>query len=456
MHKNKKIYDMVRSLWLSCLLMIAAVAAHATTKVYVIPIDDEIGSSTWRVVQQGCREARAMDADLLMVHLNTYGGAVVYADSIRTALLNYPRPVVAFIDNNAASAGALISIACDSIYMRHGGSIGAATVVDGQGQQMPDKYQSYMRSMMRSTAEATGRDPRIAEAMVDSRISVPGIIDSTRVLTFTSSEAMRHGFSNGDASSVDDILRQKMKIPEYSLTTYKRNFWDSLIGFFTNPAVQAILIMVIIGGIYFELQSPGMGFPSAAALIAAALYFLPLYIEGVTAPWVVLMFLAGVILLILEIFVIPGFGVAGIAGIVLMSVALFAALLDGFNFSFDYYTTHDITHAAATVFGGILLGIGAIVLLTWRFGYRLIPRKAALHKSLEVDKGFIGVDMQPGRLVGQRGTTVTVLRPAGKVEIGNTVYDAVSTGSFIDRDQPVKVERYENAQLYVTPVDKNY
>ena len=247
-----------------------------------------------------------------------------------------------------------------------------------------------------------------------------------------------------------------MKIPEYSLTTYKRNFWDSLIGFFTNPAVQAILIMIIIGGIYFELQSPGMGFPSAAALIAAALYFLPLYIEGVTAPWVVLMFLAGVILLILEIFVIPGFGVAGIAGIVLMSVALFAALLDGFNFSFDYYTTHDITHAAATVFGGILLGIGAIVLLTWRFGYRLIPRRAALHKSLEVDKGFIGVDMQPGRLIGQRGTTVTVLRPAGKVEIGNTVYDAVSTGSFIDKDCPVKVERYENAQLYVTPVDKNY
>lgn len=446
-----------RNILLTIILSLVHLFAQAkATQVYVIPIDDEINSTTWRMVQQGCREAREMNADILLVHLNTYGGAVVYADSIRTALLNYPQPVIAFIDNNAASAGALISIACDSIYMRDGGSIGAATVVGGDGQQMPDKYQSYMRAMMRSTAESTGRDPAIAEAMVDSRIEIPGLIDSTRVLTFTASEAREHGFSNGEATDIDNILKNRLHLDNYSITTRENSFWDLLIGFFTNPAVQAILIMIIIGGIYFELQSPGMGFPSAAALIAAVLYFLPLYIEGVTAPWVVLMFLIGLVLLILEIFVIPGFGVAGIAGIVLMVTGLFAALLDGFSFSFDTYTDNEITHAAATVFGGILLGIGIIALLTWKFGYKLIPRRMALHKSMEVDKGYIGVDMQPSRLVGQRGRSVTVLRPSGKIEIGNTIYDAVSTGSFIDRDVAVKVERYENAQLYVAPVDKNY
>ncbi|MCM1518245.1 MAG: hypothetical protein NC117_06375 [Pseudoflavonifractor sp.] len=438
------------------LILVPVIATAKAKQVYVIPVDDEIGSTTWRTVQQGCREARELDTDILLIHLNTYGGAVVYADSIRTALLNYPKPVIAFIDNNAASAGALISIACDSIYMRDGGSIGAATVVGGDGRQMPDKYQSYMRAMMRSTAQATGRDPMIAEAMVDSRVEIPGIIDSTRVLTFTSSEARQHGFSNGNATDIDNILRDRLHIDNYTITTRENSFWDLLIGFFTNPAVQAILIMIIIGGIYFELQSPGMGFPSAAALIAAILYFLPLYIEGVTAPWVVAVFLLGLVLLILEIFVIPGFGIAGIVGIALMIAGLFAALLDGFSFSFDIYTDNEVMHAAATVFGGLLLGIGAVALLTWKFGYKLIPRRMALHKSLETDKGYIGVDMQPSRLVGQRGRSVTVLRPAGKVEIGNTTYDAVSTGSFIDRDTEVRVERYENAQLYVTPIDKDY
>lgn len=426
-------------------------ALNATTKVYVIPIDDEIGTTTWRTVQQGCRDSRRADADILLIHLNTYGGAVAAADSIRTALLNYPRPVIAFIDNNAASAGALISIACDSIYMRQGGSIGAATVVDGGGQQMPDKYQSYMRSMMRSTAEATGRNPLIAEAMVDSRISVPGLIDSTKVLTFTSSEALRWGFSNGNAESIDQVLRQHMHLDDYTLDSYHPDFWDYLIGFLSSPAVQAILIMIIIGGIYFELQSPGIGFPSAASVIAAVLYFLPLYIEGIAAPWVILLFVVGIILLVLEIFVIPGFGVAGIGGAVCMIAALFIGLLDDFSFSFDNYSGNEITHAVATVMIGLLLAIALIGLLTWKFGYRLLPRIATLEKSQLLDQGYVGVDMSPAQLVGKQAKAVTVLRPAGKISVDGKVYDAVSTGEFIDRNQQVTIEKYENAQLYVTP-----
>lgn len=434
----------------SLLLLIATIMLASSTNVYVIPIDDEINSTTWRQVRQGCNAANDAGADILLIHLNTYGGAVVYADSIRTALLNYPRPTIAFIDNNAASAGALISIACDSIYMRRGASIGAATVVNGEGQQMPDKYQSYMRSMMRATAEANGRNPLIAEAMVDHRVIVPGLIDSTRVLTFTATEARKWNFSDGDAENIDEILRNKLHIADYNISTYHATFWDYLIGFLTNPAFQAILIMIIIGGIYFELQSPGIGFPSAAALIATVLYFLPLYIEGIAESWVILMFVIGLILLILELIVIPGFGVAGIAGACLMIVSLFAALLDGFNFTFDHYYGSEVMDAFLVVSIGLLLSIVVIAFCIWKLGYDFIPNKIGLTKQQNIDEGYIGVSMQPAQLIGRCGRAVTVLRPAGKVEIDGTVYDAVSLRDFIDADSKVEVVRYENAQIYVT------
>ncbi len=435
----------------SILLLLIAVTSVAQTKVYVIPIDDEINSTTWRQVRQGCNAASQQDADILLIHLNTYGGAVLYADSIRTALLNYPRPTVAFIDNNAASAGALISIACDSIYMRQGASIGAATVVNEQGQQMPDKYQSYMRATMRATAEANGRNPIIAEAMVDARVEIPGLIDSTRVLTFTASEAHKWGYSDGEAENIDQLLREHMSIDNYSITTYETTFWDYFIGFLTNPAFQAVLIMLIIGGIYFELQSPGLGFPSAAALISAILYFMPLYIEGIAEPWVILMFVIGLILLILELIVIPGFGVAGISGIVLMLVSMFAALLHDFNFTFDPYHSTEVMDALMIVSIGLLLAITAICLCVWKLGYSFIPNKIGLSKEQRVEEGYIGVSMEPARLVGRIGTAVTVLRPAGKVEIDGTTYDAVSLRDFIEADTSVEVVRYENAQIYVIP-----
>jgi membrane-bound serine protease (ClpP class) len=158
--------------------------------VYKLNIKKEITRATWRQTNQAFQYADSLNADVFLIHMNTYGGTVVDADSIRTRILQSEIPVYVFIDNNAASAGALISIACDSIYMRPGGSIGAATVVNQTGQAMPDKYQSYMRSTMRATAEAHGkdtviiandtiynwrRDPKIAEAMVDQRVFIEGV-----------------------------------------------------------------------------------------------------------------------------------------------------------------------------------------------------------------------------------------------------------------------------------------
>jgi membrane-bound serine protease (ClpP class) len=269
------------------------------TIVYKFNIKQEITRATWRQTQQAFEAADTLGAKYFLIHMNTYGGTVVDADSIRTKILESKIPVFVFIDNNAASAGALISIACDSIYMRPGSSIGAATVVNQTGEAMPDKYQSYMRSTMRATAEAHGkdtiitdnetiirwrRDPQIAEAMVDPSVFIEGIIDTGKVLTFTPSEAIENGYCEGTAENVDEVLR-KVGIENYIIIEYQPTFIEKIIGWLVHPIVSGILIMAIIGGIYFEMQSPGIGFPLGIAILAAIAYFAPLYLEGLAANW---------------------------------------------------------------------------------------------------------------------------------------------------------------------------
>ena len=449
------------SLLLSLIIAFASSAYATDSKVYVLPINDEIGSMTWQHTKRACEEAKSINAEVMLVHLNTYGGTLQHADSIRTALLNYPGTTIAFIDNNAASAGALIAIACDSIYMQKGASMGAATVVNQNAEAMPDKYQSYMRSIMRSTAESHGkkinptdstetwhRDPLIAEAMVDSRIVVPGLIDSTKVLTFTTSEAIKWGYCEGEASSIDEVLKQA-NIARPTISTFEPNFTDWLIGFFSNPAVQAILVMFIVGGIYFELQSPGLGFPTIAAIVSAVLYFLPLYITGIAARWIISLFVIGLILVLLEIFVIPGTGITGILGGVAIFIALVGGLAD--SFSGHSLTIGDLWEAILIVSIGLVMGIVLIFYLTSRHGPKFITRHSELQHSQRVEEGYIGVASSLSKHIGATAIATTDMRPGGKIEIGNETYDAVALkGNFIAAGTTVIVEKFENSQLYVT------
>ena len=452
-----------------CMAVVAmAWITSATAKVaYVIPVDREIGSTSWRIMKSGMADAAEQGADVIILHINTYGGAVDAADSMRTRILNSPIPIVAFIDNTAASAGALISIACDSIYMRPGGSIGAATVVDGSGEVLPDKYQSFMRSMMRATAESHGksvvvdasgdtievwrRDPLVAEAMVDPRTVVESVgDDSTRVLSFTVDEAIAARYCEGKAESVEEVVTVHLGLGEdCQISEYAPTLMDTLVGFLSNPAFQALLIMFIIGGIYFELQTPGLGLPSVVALLAAALYFAPLYIEGLAAGWEIVAFAIGVILILLEIFVKPGFGVAGILGIVLTLSSLVMAMLGNDDFDFGMITMGSVMDAMLIVLVGLLLGVAVVIYLTHKIGTKGIMRHSALVKEQRLEEGYIGVPPELARYVGSMGEAHTVLRPGGKVRIGGEVLDAVSTGGFIDAGARVKIVKYENAQLYV-------
>ena len=445
-------------------------AQEKTVKlVYKLNIKQEITKATWRQTMQAFEAADTLNADVFLIHMNTYGGTVVDADSIRTRILQSKIPVYVFIDNNAASAGALITIACDSIYMRPGGSIGAATVVNQTGAAMPDKYQSYMRSTMRSTAEAHGkdtiisgtdtiykwrRDPLIAEAMVDQRVYIEGISDTGKVLTFTPAEAMENGFCEGLAENVPEVL-QKVGIEEYTIVEYEPSWIEKIIGWLVHPMISGLLIMGIIGGIYFEMQSPGVGFPLGIAILAAVAYFAPLYLEGLAANWEILVFIVGVILVALEIFVIPGFGVAGISGVLLIFVSLVLSLINNVNFDFENVEIKGVSTAVTTVVVGIFGGFVISLYLSSKvFGAKSGPFKNMALKTVQnVSDGYVSVEISLFELKGKQGIAQTVLRPAGKVLIDGEMYDAVAENGFIEKGEKILVTKVEATQLYVEIID---
>ncbi len=436
---------------------------------FSIDLKKNVGSTTWIYIQKGFEEAKELEADGIIIEMNTYGGEVSYADSIRTKILNSDIPTCVFIDNNAASAGALISIACDKIYMRKSATIGAASVVDQSGQKLPDKYQSYMRATMRATAQAHGkdtiirgndttyvwkRDPLIAEGMVDERTIIPNVTDSGKVITFTTEEALKYGYCDGIAENIHEIIKKETGSSDYKLEKFKPKTIDNVRGFLMNPFFQSILIMLIIGGIYFELQTPGIGFALVVAVVAALLYFAPLYIEGLAANWEILLFIIGLILIALEIFVVPGFGITGISGISLVVIGLILSLIDNVRFNFRPVDTEAMGVAFLTVISGMVLGFGVILYLSNKIGTKGVFSRLALDKKLGNKEGYIGVSMEAGKLVGSVGAASTVLRPSGKVKIEEKTYDAVSMdGSFIEKGTAVKVIRYETGQIYVESVE---
>jgi len=417
--------------------------------VFVIPIEREIDMSAFRHLRRGVGQAGEANAQLVLIKLNTFGGALDAADSIRTTLMRLSVPTVAFVDVNAASAGALIALACDSVYMSPAASMGAATVVNGAGEPMPEKYQSYMSAIMCATAERHGkvalddsmvwrRNPDIAASMVNPGESV----------SMTAAQAVECGYAEGIAPDIEAVLAN-LDMADVPVTYYSSSLADDIIGFLSNSAVRAVLVMLILGGIYMEMHTPGLGFAAAVSCVAAVLYFLPMFIVGAMPSWVLLCLLAGVVLIVFEIFVVPGFGVTGISGILAIMAAITGAAADdavtGFNLS-------SFVNALWITGLGCLAAFVLVFYLTSSHGPACFRRHSELMTELSAEKGFIGVDMSLKGYVGKTAMTVTDMRPAGKIRIDEEVFDAVSTGEFIPANHKVAVLRHENAQLYVAKI----
>ena len=419
-------------------------ATDSLTVIYRIRLDSDIDKSAQRLITLGLEKADKAGADFVMIDLDTYGGAVDAADSIRSAILRYDKPVAAYVNMQAASAGALISIACDSIYMKTGSSIGAATVVDQTGNVMPDKYQSFMRGMMRSTAQATGRDPHIAESMTDT----------ANVLSMTPTEAIAVGYCEGIYETVDEVAQAMAGDKEFVVKSMEDDmtFLDRLIQLLLNPLLQSIFMMMIIGGIFVEIRTPGIGLPLVTAIIGALLYFAPGYLGHLVSYWEILLFVAGLILIGIEIFVLPGFGVAGITGIVAVVLSLAFAMVDNielFNWDGTLNLQPIIQPLGIVIISAAAAVFGSVWLVKKLYATRSFDH-IALRQEMKAEEGFTGVVSGLESLVGETVTVFTDMRPGGKVKTadGRIVEATLKFGGFASKGETLKVLSAEQGRLY--------
>ena len=426
------------------LIQLCAYAGDSLSVVYRIRLDSDIDKSSQRLVTLGLEKAREAGADYVMIDLDTYGGAVDAADSIRSAILRYEKPVVAYVNMQAASAGALISIACDSIYMKTGSSIGAATVVDQSGNVMPDKYQSFMRGMMRSTAQANGRDPHIAESMTDT----------ANVLSMTPSEAIEVGYCEGIYETIYEVADAVTGDNEFVIKSMEDDmtFLDKLIQFLLNPLLQSIFMMMIIGGIFVEIRTPGIGLPLLTAIIGALLYFAPGYLGHLVSYWEILLFVTGLVLIGIEIFVIPGFGVAGITGIVAVVVSLAFAMVDNielFNWDGTLNLQPVIQPLGIVIISAAAAVFGSVWLVKKLYATRSFDH-IALRQEMKAEEGFTGVVSGLESLVGESVVVFTDMRPGGKVKTadGRIIEATLQFGGFASKGETLKVLSAEQGRLY--------
>jgi membrane-bound serine protease (ClpP class) len=426
------------------LTAVSAMGNDSLKVIYRIRLDQDIDPAARRLVTLGLEKASQAGADYVLLDLDTYGGAVDAADSIRSAILRYEKPVLAFVNMQAASAGALISIACDSIYMKTGSSIGAATVVNQNGEVMPEKYQSFMRGMMRSTAQATGRDPKLAEAMVDS----------SNVLSMTPTEAVEAGFCEGICEDEFEVARQVVGSNEFVIKNMEDDIsWlDRLIQLLLNPLLQSIFMMMIIGGIFVEIRTPGIGLPLLTAIAGALLYFAPAYLGELASYWEILLFIVGLVLVGVEIFVLPGFGVCGVSGIIAIVMSLAFAMVDNAEL---------LNWDGSLNLEPILMPVGIVIISSSAaiFGSVLLVRKLyatrsfdhiALRQELRSEEGFTGVVSGLDSLKGQSVTVFTDMRPSGKVKTddGRIIEATLKFGGYAQKGEVLTVLSAEQGRLY--------
>lgn len=422
-------------------------------KVLVGKIDGEINLAASAYVKRLVEEATVREAAVLMLELNTFGGRVDAAVLIRDALIDAPMHTAVFINKRAISAGALISLACNSIAIGPGGTIGAATpVASGPGQEIPqaveEKYLSYFRQEMRSTAETRGRNGDVAEAMVDADTEIPGISEKGKLLTLNTQTALEYEIADAEAKSLEEAL-VKLGL-DGPVEELDRTWSESLVGFLTSSAIASMLMlgMMVLG--YMELQSPGFGVFGGGALACFLLLYFSHYLVNLAGFEELLLFAIGVVLLTVELFAFPTFGLLGVAGLLAMLTSAVLLLMAGdwSDFSFENPFTLDAMMQVA-VSMALSVVVLALLIRYVTFDTRSpLGRRLVLAGALDTSAGFESHE-RVENLVGRTGTTLTPLRPAGKIRIDGRRWNVETEGDFVDNGEEVRVLRQEPGRIVV-------
>jgi membrane-bound serine protease (ClpP class) len=431
---------------LSLLLVIFVMLSGQTNKdsIYVASITGTIDNGLPPYLERVLEEASAAGAKAIVLEINTFGGRVDAAVEIKDLLFNTDLRTIAFIDKRAISAGAFISLACDDILMVPGSLMGAATVVDGSGEKGSEKQISYFREEMAATAKEKGRNPEIARGMVDEDVEIDSLSIKGKLITLTVDDALQWQMADYKVTSLEAGL-EKLGFSEVHLTRVESNWAEDIVRFLTGPIVAGLLMSLGFLGLIFELRSPGWGVGGTIGIIALLLFFGSHYIINLAEAWEILLFLLGVALLAVEIFIIPGFGIAGISGLILILTSVFLGTLG----SWDFVTREDINNSLYALLAALLLTIVSAIAT-----FRALPRWSAFRRVIledeeKVSSGYISNKRDYTPLVGKSGIARSDLRPTGIAEIAGQRYDVVSQGDFIDAGSSIKVIATENYRIIV-------
>ena len=428
------------------------VAAQADRPVvYVVPVTGIIDLGLAPFLSRTIREAQDAGAAAVVLDINTFGGRVDAAVAMRDALLGSPVKTIAFVNQRAISAGALITLACEQVVMATGGTVGAATPVLSGGTETvaaDEKTVSYVRSEFRATAEARNRNPQIAEAMVDPDVVIPGLIEAEKLLTLTTSQAIEHGIADYTADSLEATL-EAVGLAGADVFRAEQTWAESIVRFITNPVVSSLLMTLGLLGLLVEIRTPGFGVPGGIGVLSIALFFWGHWIVQLAGWEELLLVFVGVLLLLVEVFLLPGFTLAGVAGIVMLVAGLGLTLVG------SGATAAAVISALGRVAISVLVALaGGLVAMRFLpklpFGRRLI-----LSTDMEAEEGFVSSPETDRQWLGRTGRAVSPLRPAGIAEIDGTRVDVVSDGVFIDAGAPVRVTRVDGNRIVVRRITES-
>jgi membrane-bound serine protease (ClpP class) len=428
----------------------SAQAQSAHPIVYVVPIEGHIDLGLAPFVERVVREAFEAKAAFVILEINTFGGRVDGAVLIRDTLLRARVPTVAFVNKRAISAGALITLAGNQIAMAEGATIGAAMPVQmgepgGEAKATDEKTVSYVRKEFRATAEARSRPLAIAEAMVDADVEVKGLVEKGKLLTLTTEEAIESKVADFRADSLEAVLAH-LQLEGAEVRRAKVNWAENIVRFLTNPILGSLLITLGILGILVEIRTPGFGVPGIVGLSCLMLFFWGHWIVQLAGWEELLLVLVGLILLAVETFVLPGFGVAGVLGII--------ALLGGLSLSM-IGAGAELQAVMGALMRSLLSLVAAVAgaFLVFRWVPRSwLARGIVLDTALGTTAAAVGaapVQVPAPVAEGQPGVTITMLRPAGIAEINGLRVDVVAEGEYIPAGTAIRVHRVEGHRVVV-------
>jgi membrane-bound serine protease (ClpP class) len=412
--------------------------------VYRIPVTGIVEMGLAPFIERSLAEARSAGATAAILDIDTPGGRVDAAERISDAIADAGLPVYAFVNRRAISAGALISLSTNGIFMRPGAVLGAATPVTGEGQTAPEKMVSVMRSEFRSLAAARGLDPRIAEAMVDPDIAIEGVVEEGKLLTLSTDDAVAVGY----ASAVEDWESMLAAIGAQSARVVETrvNWAERTVRFLTHPIVAPFLLSIGFLGLLIEIKTPAFGLAGLAGVSSLGLFFGSHLIIGLAGWEVVILLAAGILLLLAEAFVFPGFGIAGALGGLAITASIFLSLIGNIP------TQQDMMTAAAV----ILASFAITTFVGWQLIRRLPHDRRARGLFLEAattrEEGYISSRARED-LIGVEGMALTDLRPAGTGRFGEENVDVVSEGGWVVAGTPIRIVYAEGYRHVVRAIE---